>query len=139
MTVDPLHSVLQVAGAGLNAQSLRLRTISENIANAQSTGKGPGSEPYVRKTITFESEVDRASGVNLLRVRSIDNDKTPFRLDFDPSHPASDSRGYVKMPNVNFFIEMADLREANRSYQANLQTIKQAKELLARTIDLLKG
>ncbi len=136
---DPLDASIKIAAAGLQAQSARLRIVSENLANAQSTGATPGADPYARKTITFASEVDRASGVELVRVKSIGVDKSPFRVDLDPGNPAADAKGFVKLPNVNMIMEMADMREANRSYESNLQVVKQAREMISMTIDLLRG
>ena len=136
---DPLASALKVAASGLSAQSTRLRVVAENMANAQSTGNTPGADPYTRKTITFASELDRSSGVDTVRVSDIGQDRSPYVVEFDPSHPAADQKGYVKLPNVNVLVEMADMREANRSYEADLQVIKQARELITMTIDLLRG
>ncbi|ACK49008.1 flagellar basal-body rod protein FlgC [Methylocella silvestris BL2] len=137
--IDPLEASLRVAGSGLEAQSARLRIVSENLANAQSTGSTPGADPYARKTITFASELDRASGVDLVRVKGIGADKAPFRVEQDPGNPAADSKGFVKLPNVNVIMEMADMREANRSYEANLQIVKQTRELSSMTVDLLRS
>ncbi len=137
--IDPLQVSLKIAASGLEAQSKRVRIVSENLANAQSTGSTPGADPYTRKTISFETEVDRITGANLVRVESIDFDRSPYRIEHDPGHPAADASGYVKLPNVNMLVEMADMREANRSYEANLQVIKQAREMLAMTIDLLRN
>ena len=136
---DPLASALKVAASGLSAQSTRLRVVAENMANAQSTGNTPGADPYTRKTITFASELDRSSGVDTVRVSDIGQDRSPYVVEFDPSHPAADQKGYVKLPNVNVLVEMADMREANRSYEADLQVIKQARELINMTIDLLRS
>jgi flagellar basal-body rod protein FlgC len=137
--IDPLQVSLKIAASGLEAQSKRVRIVSENLANAQSTGNTPGADPYTRKTISFETEVDRITGANLVRVESIDFDRSPYRIEHDPGHPAADAGGYVKLPNVNMLVEMADMREANRSYEANLQVIKQAREMLSMTIDLLRN
>lgn len=137
--IDPLQASLKIAGSGLEAQSARLRVVSENIANAQSTGQTPGAAPYARKTITFEAELDRASGMDLVRVKTIGTDASPFEVEHDPGNPAADANGLVKRPNVNLLMEMADMREANRSYEANLQVVKQARDLVSMTIDLLKG
>lgn len=136
--MDPLTSALKIAASGLSAQSQRLRVVSENLANAQSTGDGPGADPYRRKTISFAAELDRASGGATVEVNSIDRDPSEFPLEFQPGNEAADDAGYVKMPNVNVMVEMADMSEANRSYEANLQTIKQARELISMTIDLLR-
>lgn len=137
--IDPLQVSLKIAASGLEVQSKRVRIVSENLANAQSTGNAPGADPYTRKTISFETEIDQATGANLVRVDSIDFDRAPYRIEHDPGHPAADAAGYVKLPNVNVLIEMADMREANRSYEANLQVIKQAREMISMTIDLLRS
>lgn len=137
--MDPLISSLKVAASGLGAQSERLRVVSENLANAQSTGNFPGADPYQRKTITFSAELDRVSGARMVEISSIANDRTAFPTEFQPGHEAADELGYVKMPNVNVLVEMADMREANRGYEANLQSIKQARDLISMTIDLLRS
>ena len=137
--IDPLTAALKVVGAGLEAQSARMRVVAENLANAQSTGDTPGADPYQRKTITFASELDRLSGVSLVGVDRIGRDDRPFRVEYDPGHPAADKSGYVKMPNVNPLIELADMREANRSYQAALQMVKQSRNMISMTIDLLRS
>jgi flagellar basal-body rod protein FlgC len=137
--IDPLEATLKIAGSGLQAQSARLRVVSENMANAQSTASAPGADPYARKTITFASEMDRTTGMDLVRVKSIGVDPTPFQVELDPGNPAADAKGFVKFPNVNILTEMADMREANRSYEANLQVIKQARDLVSMTIDMLKS
>ena len=137
--IDPLESSLRIAGAGIRAQSTRLRVVTENIANAESTGSTPGADPYVRKTTTFDDAYDRAAGTNIVGIRSIGTDASPFRIEHNPGHPAADENGNVKLPNVDLLIEMADAREANRSYEANLQTFKQTRELFAMTLDLLKS
>ncbi|MCB5173571.1 flagellar basal body rod protein FlgC [Microvirga lenta] len=137
--IDPLQASSRLAGAGLEAQSTRLRVISENIANAQSTGKTAGSDPYARKTITFRSELDRALGAASVQVKEVGVDQAPFKMEYDPGNPAADENGFVKMPNVNMLIEMADMREANRSYEANLQMMKQARSMISGLIDLLRA
>jgi len=130
---------MKTSASGLEAQSMRVRIISENLANAQSTGSTPGSDPFRRKTITFGEELDRMSGATLVDVKSVQTDQTPFGLEFDPGNPAANAAGYVKMPNVNLILEMADMREANRSYESNLQVVKQSREMISMTIDLLRG
>jgi flagellar basal-body rod protein FlgC len=137
--MDALSATLKVAASGLTAQSERLRIVSENLANAQSTGSTPGSEPYQRKTIVFSAELDRALGASAVEVSSINRDPAAFPLEFLPGHEAADESGYVKMPNVNVLVEMADMTEANRSYEANLQVVKQARDLISMTIDLMRG
>jgi flagellar basal-body rod protein FlgC len=136
---DPLAATLQISGAGLRAQSERLRVVSENLANARSTGEAAGDDPYRRKTITFESEFNRAHQANLVSVKGIGADKAPFTVEYDPGHPAADENGYVKMPNVNTLLELADMRETNRSYEANLKVMTQAREMVMRHIDLLRN
>jgi len=137
--MDPLSASLKIAGSGMEAQATRLRIVSENIANARSTGDTPGADPYRRKTITFGAELDKASGVDVVEVKKLGVDHSKFIEEYDPDHPAADEKGMVKVPNVNMLIEMADMREANRSYDANIQTIKQTRELISATIDLLKA
>ncbi|GAC1041626.1 flagellar basal body rod protein FlgC [Rhizobium sp. JAB6] len=137
--MDPLSAALKIAGSGLEAQSTRLRIVSENIANARSTGDTPGADPYRRKTVTFGAEMDRANGLTTVGVKKLGEDTGKFVEEYDPSNPAADQKGYVKMPNVNILVEMADMREANRSYEANLQTVRQARDLISSTIDLLKN
>ena len=137
--IDPIDASLRIAGAGLQAQSTRVRVVSENLANAQSTGTTRGADPYRRKTVTFENTMNRALGASLVKIKGVGVDKAPFRVEFEPSHPAADDKGYVKMPNVSMLLEMADMREANRSYEANLQMIKQARSMQSMTIDLLRN
>jgi flagellar basal-body rod protein FlgC len=137
--MDPLTAAMKVAASGMSAQSERLRVVSENLANAQSTGRTPGSDPYRRKTITFASELDRASGVSTVDVADIARDPSAFPVEYQPGNPAADANGYVKTPNVNVLVEMADMREANRGYEANLQVIKQARDLISMTIDLMRN
>jgi flagellar basal-body rod protein FlgC len=136
---DSITSALKIAASGLEAQSERMRIVSENVANARSTGETPGSDPYRRKTVAFTSEMDRLLGADLVRIKSVGTDRSDFRMEHDPGNPAADKDGYVKMPNVNMLVEMTDMREANRSYEANLQVIKQARELINLTIDLMRG
>lgn len=137
--MDSLINSIRTAGFGLKAQSERMRVVSENIANANSTSRLAGGDPYRRKTISFVETLDRASGVNMVKVAAIDRDFEEFPVVFDPSNPAADEDGKVKLPNVNAIIEMADMREANRSYEANLQVIKQVRELISMTVDLMRG
>ncbi|UUP16807.1 flagellar basal body rod protein FlgC [Nitratireductor thuwali] len=137
--MDALSTALKVAGSGLTAQSERMRIVSENLANAQSTSDIPGGDPYRRKTISFSAELDKASGGSMVEVSAISRDPGDFTIDYDPGHEAADEAGYVKRPNVNMLVEMSDMREANRGYEANLQVIKQARELISMTIDLLRS
>jgi flagellar basal-body rod protein FlgC len=116
-----------------------MRIVSENLANANATGRTAGSDPYQRKTVTFDAAMDHAADAQLVKVKEIGVDNTPFRVEYDPGHPAADKAGYVKLPNVNMMIEMADMREVNRSYEANLQIVKQVGSMLGMTIDLLRS
>ena len=136
--LDPLQTSLRIAASGLEAQSTRLRIVSENIANAQSTGAAPGADPYARKTVSFDSALDRASGASLVEVRSVGVDRAPFKVERDPGNPAADESGNVKMPNVDVLVELADMREANRSYEANLQVAKQSADMLNTAVSLMK-
>jgi flagellar basal-body rod protein FlgC len=138
VTHDPLQTSLRIAASGLEAQSTRLRVVSENIANAQSTGAVAGADPYGRKTVSFESALDRATGAELVAVKAIGVDETPFKLERDPGNPAADANGMVKMPNVDVLVELADMREANRTYEANLQVAKQSADMLNMTASLMK-
>lgn len=137
--IDPLGSAAKIAAAGLHAQGTRLRVVSENLANAQSTGNTPGADPYARKTISFESVLDRNIEAASVRVKTIGTDSSAFRVEYDPGHPAADEDGNVKLPNVNALVEMADMREASRSYEANLQMMKQVRNMVSTTIDLLRS
>jgi flagellar basal-body rod protein FlgC len=136
---DPLQATLKIGASGLEAQSKRLLVVSENLANAQSTGRTPGADPYTRKTISFESEFDEAMGASLVKVAGIGRQHSTYRVEYSPGHPAADAKGFVKLPNVDVLVEVADMREANRSYEANLQVIKQAREMISMTIDLLRS
>jgi len=136
---DPLQSILKVGAAGLEAQSTRMRVLSENIANANSTGNTPGADPYTRKVVSFESQIDDVEQTATVRVAGIDAATTPYKLEYMPGHPAADQKGFVKLPNVDVMTEVADMREANRSYEANLQIIKQARDMINMTIDMLRS
>lgn len=137
--MDPLVASMKVAASGLEAQSTRIRIVSENLANARSTGDTPGADPFRRKTVTFAAELDRATGGSLVEVERLGFDEGEFATEYDPGNPAANEQGFVKMPNVNVIVEMADMREANRSYEANLQSIKQSRDLISATIDLLRA
>jgi flagellar basal-body rod protein FlgC len=133
-----LMDSLAISAAGMRVQGERLRVISENIANADSVSERPGGDPYRRQTITFQNALDREMGVNLVKVKKVGLDPSEFTRKYDPSNPAADKSGYVKLPNVNALIEMNDMREAQRSYEANLKVIEVARGMLTRTIDLLR-
>ena len=129
---------LYVAAAGLRAQSGRMRVIAENLANADSTSPAANGQPYRRRIATMTSEFDRELGTNLVRLGDPVPDQADFRLQYDPGNPAADKQGYTHLPNVNALVEMMDMRDAQRSYQANLEVLDGARNLLVRTIDLLR-
>lgn len=133
-----LENAMRIATAGMRVQGERLRLVAENLANADSTARAPGGEPYRRQTVSFSNELDRSLGVRLVQVDRYGVDRGELPREYDPDHPAAGPDGYVKLPNVEPFIEMADMREAQRSYEANLNALDVAKRLLERTIDLLR-
>jgi flagellar basal-body rod protein FlgC len=130
---------MAIAASGLRAQTGRMRVISENIANADSTAQRPGGDPYRRKIPTFRSEIDRALEANVIGMGRVRADPTDFRTKYEPGHPAADVNGYVKYPNVNSLVEMNDMREAQRSYEANLNVIGATRRMIQRTIELLRA
>ncbi len=132
-----LNSTLDVSSSGMDAQTERLRVIAENLANQDTTGSTPGADAYRRKTITFR-ELLSPDGSSDVAVASIGRDRTPFETRYEPSHPAADASGYVKLPNVNSFVEMMDMKEAERSYSANLDVMQVTRSMLARTLEMLK-
>ncbi|MEZ5839587.1 MAG: flagellar basal body rod protein FlgC [Hyphomicrobiales bacterium] len=133
-----LRSIM-VAASGLRAQSGRMRVISENIANADSTSKTAGADPYRRKIPTFQSKLDRELGAETVRLDKVAVDKSDFRSRYEPGHPAADAKGYVKLPNVNSLVEAMDFREAQRSYEANLNLITATRRMIDRTLDILRA
>lgn len=136
--MDDIIKTMRISGAGMRVQGQRLRVISQNIANASSLPQDTNGLPYRRKMITFKNELDKAIGVETVRVDKIIPDRSDFGKRYEPSHPAADADGYVLTPNVNSLIEMTDMREAQRTYEANLNVIKVSKEMLSQTIDLLR-
>lgn len=137
--IDPLQAASRLASGGLQAQSTRMRVVSENISNASSTGNVAGAEPYARKTVTFRSVMDQALGASAIEVKGIGKDQAKFPAVYDPGNPAADAKGMVLTPNVNMMVEMADMREANRAYEGNLQVIKQVRTMTSSLIDLLRS
>jgi flagellar basal-body rod protein FlgC len=135
--LDSLTGSLTIAGSGLQAQSMRLRVVSENLANAESTGKTPGADAFRRKLISFQN-ITQDGGLNVVDVKSITRDRSNFRIERDPAHPAADANGDVKYPNVSTMIELTDMREAGRNYEANLQVMKQARQMISMTLDMMK-
>ncbi len=127
-----------ISAAGMKAQAARMRVVSENLANADTTADVPGGDPFRRKTITFRNLLDRAEGINKVTVQRYGVDRSNFESRYDPRHPAADADGYVLLPNVKPMLELMDMREAQRSYEANLAVIESSKSMLTRTIDLLR-
>lgn len=138
MPTSDLIKSMHIAASGMKAQTERLKVVSQNIANAESIGTRPGEDPYRRKVLTFKNEMDRKMEVERVRVGKYGYDDSPFELRYQPSHPAADERGYVKYPNVNRLVEMMDMREARRGYEANLNVIEVSKGMLNQTINMLR-
>jgi flagellar basal-body rod protein FlgC len=129
---------IAIAASGMRAQSGRMRVISENIANADSTATAPGGDPYRRRIVTFHAELDRELGANVVELGRVATDAGDFRVRHEPDNPMANANGDVKYPNVNPLIEMTDLRDAQRSYEANLNVITATRRMLQRTLDILK-
>ena len=133
-----LMESLMISAAGMKVQGERLRVVAENLANADSVAEVPGGDPYRRKVITFRNALDKELGQETVQVSKVGVDQSDFRVKYEPGNPAADAKGYVKLPNVNSLIEMTDMREAQRSYEANLRAIEVARTMLQRTIDLIR-
>ena len=133
-----LSTALNISAQGMDVQGTRLRVIAENLANQQTTGSTPGAAPYRRKTISFASAMDNQTGGDAVRVRQVGVDNSAFPQKYDPSSPAADPQGYVKMPNVNSFVEVMDMRDAQQTYNANVQVMTTTRGMLTRTIQMLK-
>jgi flagellar basal-body rod protein FlgC len=136
--MDFLKSIA-IATSGLRAQAGRMRIISENIANADSTAQRPGGNPFRRKIPTFHSELDRSLGVKVVALGRVRTDPSDFRVKYEPGHPAADAKGNVRYPNVNPLVEMTDMREAQRSYMANINVISATRRMIQRTLEILKA
>ena len=133
-----LDRALRISAAGMQAQSMRLRVVAENLANRDSTGQSPGAEPYRRKTVSFANRLDRSLGARTVQVARIGTQPGELPQRFDPGHPAADARGYVRTPNVDSLVEVMDMREAQRSYSANLSVLEASRGMLARVIEALR-
>jgi flagellar basal-body rod protein FlgC len=133
-----LDRALRISAAGMAAQSTRLRVVAENLANRDSTGESPGADPYRRRTVTFANRLDRAMGVETIGVSRVGTAQGEFPTRYEPSHPAADARGYVKTPNVDSLVEVMDMREAQRSYSANLSVLETTRAMLTRAIEALR-
>jgi flagellar basal-body rod protein FlgC len=130
-------SSMSVAASGMRAQSDRMKVIAENIANANSTAATPGGDPYRRKIATQNASFDRELGASLVQPGKPIEDQSPFRSQYDPGNPNADKQGYIKLPNVDPLIEIMDMKEAQRSYEADLTVMDATKQMQARTVDLL--
>lgn len=130
---------IAIAASGLRAQAGRMRIIAENIANADSTASRPGGDPYRRKIPTFSSEIDRALDARMVKIGRVRPDQSDFQLKYQPGHPNADANGNVKYPNVNSLIEMTDMREAQRSYEANINVISATRRMIQRTMEILRA
>jgi len=135
---NDLESALSIAASGMRAQGFRLKVVAQNIANASSTTDRTGGEPYRRQIVTFANVLDRELDAKLVEIKNVKEDSSQFKLVYDPNHPAANDKGFVEMPNVNALVEMMDMREAQRSYEANLNMIESSKRLMSRTIGLLR-
>lgn len=133
-----LVDTMQISASGMKAQSDRLRVVAENIANAESTGIFPGDQPYRRKTIAFKDTLDRELGIKTVAISKYGVDRSEFPKKYDPTHPAADRDGYVSMPNVNSLVELMDMREARRSYEANVNVIEASKSMLSQAVNILR-
>ncbi|MEM8876690.1 MAG: flagellar basal body rod protein FlgC [Pseudomonadota bacterium] len=134
-----IFASIKAAASGLRAQSGRMRVIAENIANANSTGQTPGADPYRRQIPVFKTELDRATGVTTVNMDRVTIDRSDFTTRFQPGHPAADENGMVKIPNVTTLVESMDMREAQRSYEANLNVISATRRMVLRTLDILRA
>ncbi|WP_293676310.1 flagellar basal body rod protein FlgC [uncultured Phenylobacterium sp.] len=135
--IKPAAGVAQaVAVSALRAQQARMRIIAENLANADSTSKTAGGDPYRRQAPVFEPT--KVAGAQGVRMSKVQGDQTEFRQEYSPGHPSADAKGYVKLPNVNSLVEALDMREAQRAYEANLNVIETSRSMQLRTLDLLK-
>lgn len=132
--IDSVH----ISAAGLGAQAARLKIVSQNIANAESIGTRAGADPYRRQTIAFKEAVDKESGVSMVRAHKIGKDNSDFSRRYEPSNPEADAQGYVLYPNVNPLIEMVDMREARRGYEANLNVIEASKAMFSETLNIIR-
>ena len=130
---------IAVAASGLRAQAGRMRVLSENIANADSTAQTPGEDPYRRRIPTFISQLDRTLQARTVELGPVRTDPGAFESKYMPGHPAADAQGYVKFPNVNSLVETTDMREAQRSYEANVNVISAARRMISRTLDILRA
>lgn len=132
-----INAAISAAASGMRAQQTRMRIAAENIANANSSGTNPNEDPFRRRIPLLETTT-LASGARGVRVEGAVSDMSDFREEYNPAHPAADERGYVQLPNVDTLVEMMDMREATRAYEANLNMIEAARTMTSRALDLLR-
>ena len=133
-----LQTSMMVSASGMRSQGQRVKVIAENIANANSTAITPGGDPYRRKVVTFKNVFDRELNANLVRIGKVKADQSEFSTVYDPVHPAAGPDGYYKKPNVQTLVEMVDMREAQRTYEANVNMVDTARKMISSTINLLR-
>jgi flagellar basal-body rod protein FlgC len=133
-----LSKSMTVAASGMRAQTDRMKVIAENIANANSTSPVKGGDPYRRKIATVTQNFDSELDATLVNAGKPLTDKSDFKSQYDPGNPNADKQGYVKLPNVDSLVEIMDMRDAERSYEADLQMMQTTKQMMAGTVDLLK-
>lgn len=135
----PLAQAMTTSASAMRSEATRIRVIAENLANVNSTAASPGGDPYQRKLITFRQAIDQQTGAATVEPGAITADRSPFRIEYDPSNPAADASGYYKLPNVSELVEQADMREAEHSYEANLACLSLTRSLMTKTLQILKG
>lgn len=136
--MNALYNSLQASAMGMKAQGERIKVISQNMANSDTAATSPDSDPYQRKVVIFDNYFDKKLGMELVKVDEIKQDEADFKLKYMPDHPGANEKGYVKMPNINSLIEIMDMREAQRSYEANLGVYEQSTNMYRKTIELLR-
>ena len=137
--MSDMFSTLTISSAGMKTQNERIRVISQNIANADTAPSKPGEKPYNRQIISFKNVLDKTSGEKVVTLDKVTkDDKAEFVKKYMPGHPAADADGYVQMPNVNAIVETMDMKEASTTYQANLGMFTQTRDMMNRTIDILR-
>jgi len=138
VSAGSLESALDTSASGMRSQSERMKIVTENIANADTIGINPNDDPYRRKTIYFQEVKDPYSQTKLVTVRKVARDNSDFKLAYQPNHPAANADGYIKTPNVDKNLEAMDLKESQRSYEANVSAIENTKQIMERTLDLMR-
>lgn len=130
---------LMISSAGLKVQTGRMRVIAENVANASSVSDQPGGDPYRRQIPTITSKFDKELGAEMVRLGRVVPDRSDFETRYEPNNPAADASGNVKYPNVSPLIEMVDMQSAQRTYEANLNVVSSTRNMMQKTIDILRG